>query len=146
MARRHRLDVTLVSNAVLRVPAEEGIALVVVKEGFDGADDWIVEHVGRDDIVVSSDIPLAFRCIEKGARVLGPTGKPFTDDNIGEALATRNLLSELRASGVMMGGPPPFQKRDRSRFLQILDTTIRGIVGDRQRPSLALGGRGPEDK
>jgi uncharacterized protein YaiI (UPF0178 family) len=95
--------------------------------GPDVADDWIVEHVVACDIVVTADIPLAHRCLEKGAHAIGPTGKPFTVDNIGQSLATRNLLSELRDAGEMTGGPPPLKKRDRSRFLQQLDEMVQTI-------------------
>jgi uncharacterized protein YaiI (UPF0178 family) len=111
----------------MRVPKERWIALEVVEDGLDAADDWIVEHVKPSDIVVTSDIPLASRCLKKGARVIGPTGKPFTEDNIGQAVATRDLLSELRGTGEMTGGPPPIKKRDRSRFLQQLDEVIQSI-------------------
>jgi len=128
VARRHNLDVTVVANSWMRVPNERGITLEVVKEDFDAADDWIVDHVGRDDIVITGDIPLASRCLGKGAHVIGLSGKPFTEDNIGQAVATRNLLSELRAAGEVTGGPQPFQKRDRSCFLEQLENTIQAIL------------------
>jgi uncharacterized protein len=127
VARRYRLDVTLVANSRMRVPKDRWITLEVVKDRFDAADDWIAEHVQPDDIVVTADIPLANRCIKKGGRVIGPTGKPFTEDNIGSAVATRDLLSELRSAGEITGGPPPLRKRDRSRFLQQLDNVIQSI-------------------
>ncbi len=127
VASRYRLDVTLVANAWMRVPNERWIALEVVDDGFDAADDWIVEHVQPQDIVVTADIPLASRCLGQGACVIGPTGKPFTEDNIGDAVATRDLLSELRGAGEITGGPPPLKKRDRSRFLQQLDNVIQSI-------------------
>ncbi len=133
VARRHKLRVTLVSNSRLRVPDEKGLELVVVEEGPDEADDWIVEQLSEDDIVVSADIPLASRCLKKSAHVLGPTGKPFTDANIGQALATRDLLSGLRDTGAIMGGPPPFRKQDRSRFLQSLEEMVQGIRRRRSR-------------
>ena len=132
VAKRYRLDVTLVANSWMRVPDERWLTLEVVGDGFDAADDWIVEHVQPDDIVVTADIPLASRCLKEGARVIGSTGKPFTEDNIGSALATRDLLSELRGAGEITGGPPPLQKRDRSRFLQALDEVIQSIR--RKRP------------
>ncbi len=111
----------------MRVPDERWIALEVVKDGFDAADDWIVEHVQTEDIVVTADIPLAGRCIKKGARVIGPTGKPFTEDNIGMAVASRDLMSALRSAGEITGGPPPLTKRDRARFLEQLDNVIQSI-------------------
>ena len=127
VASRYRLDVTLVANSWMRVPNEQRIVLEVVADGFDAADDWIVEHVQPHDIVITADIPLAARCLKKGASVIGSTGKPFTGDNIGSALAARNLLSELRECGEITGGPPPLNKRDRSRFLQALDEAIQSI-------------------
>lgn len=127
VARRYRLDVTLVANSWMRVPNERWIALEVVQDGLDAADDWIVEHVQSLDIVVTADIPLASRCLKEGARVIGPTGKPFTENNIGLAVANRDLLSELRGAGEITGGPPPLKKSDRSRFLQQLDNVIQSI-------------------
>jgi uncharacterized protein YaiI (UPF0178 family) len=127
VAGRYRLDVTLVANAWMRIPKEERISLEVVADGFDAADDWIVEHVEPHDIVVTADIPLASRCLKKGARVIGTTGKPFKEENIGDVLAIRDLLSELRGAGEITGGPPPLQKRDRSRFLQQFDEMIQSI-------------------
>jgi uncharacterized protein YaiI (UPF0178 family) len=130
VARRYRLEVTLVTNSWMRVPGESWIALEVVTDGPDAADDWIVEHVQAHDIVITADIPLASRCLQKGARVIGSTGKPFTEVNIGEAVATRDLLSDLRGAGEITGGPPPLTKRDRSRFLQQLDQVIQSIRRD----------------
>ncbi len=127
VASRYGLDVTLVSNSWMRVPNERWLALEVVEDGIDAADDLIVEHVQPYDIVITADIPLANRCLKEGARVIGPTGKPFTEDNIGQAVATRDLLSELRDAGEITGGPPPLKKRDRSRFLQQLDEVIQSI-------------------
>jgi uncharacterized protein YaiI (UPF0178 family) len=127
VASRYRLDVTLVANSWMRIPNEQWIALEVVEEGIDAADDWIVENVQPHDIVVTADIPLASRCLKEDARVIGPTGKPFTENNIGEAVATRDLLSELRDAGEITGGPQPLKKRDRSRFLQQLDEVIQSI-------------------
>jgi uncharacterized protein len=127
VAGRYGLDVTLVANSWMRVPSEPWIALEVVEDGLDAADDWIVEHVQPHDIVVTADIPLASRCLKQGARVIGTTGKPFTEDNIGQTVATRDLLSELREAGEITGGPPPMKKRDRSRFLQQLDQVIQSI-------------------
>jgi hypothetical protein len=128
VATRYGLKVTLVSNARMRTPQEDWLKLVVVDGQFDAADDWIVEHVRPQDIVISGDIPLASRCLEKGALVLGPTGRVFTEENIGDALASRELLSRLRELGTMTGGPASFEKRDRSRFLQRLDEMVRAAL------------------
>jgi len=111
----------------MRVPNERWIALEIVEGGLNAADDWIVEHVQPYDIVVTADIPLASRCLKEGARVIGPTGKAFTENNICQAVATRDLLSELREAGEIMGGPPPLKKLDRSRFLHQLDEMIQVI-------------------
>ncbi|MGZ5441520.1 MAG: YaiI/YqxD family protein [Thermoanaerobaculia bacterium] len=127
VARRYALGVTLVANAPQRIPEDETFTLVVVREGMDAADDWIAERAGEGDIVITADIPLAARCLRNGARVIGTTGRPFTEDNVGGALATRDILSDLRGAGQLTSGPPPFQKRDRSRFLQALDTAIQAI-------------------
>ena len=127
VARRCGLEVTLVANSWLRIPNEDWILLEVVGAGSDVADDWIVEHVQPHDIVVTADILLASRCLKTGARAIGTSGKPFTEDNIGSAIALRDLLSELRDAGEMTGGPPPIQKRDRSRFLHQLDEMIQLI-------------------
>lgn len=127
VAGRCGLNVTLVANSWMRVPNDSWIALEVVAGGFDAADDWIAEHVQPHDIVVTADILLANRCLKKDARVIGPTGKPFTDNNIGDAVATRDLLALLRETGEVSGGPPPLKKRDRSRFLQQLDVVIQTI-------------------
>jgi len=127
VAARYGLEVTLVANSWMRTPDERWISLEVVDDGFDAADDWIADHVQPLDIVVTADIPLASRCLKAGARVIGTTGKPFTDDNIGSAVATRELLSELRGAGEITGGPPPMTKRDRSRFLQKLDEAVQSV-------------------
>ena len=127
VATRYQLDVTLVANSRMRSPAAARVTLEVVEDGVDAADDWIVEHVRRNDIVITADIPLASRCLKKGAKVIGSTGRAFTEDNIGDAVASRDLSSELRDAGARTGGPPPLQRRDRSRFLQKLDETIQAI-------------------
>jgi uncharacterized protein YaiI (UPF0178 family) len=127
VASRHELEVHIVSNSWMRVPEDDRVHSVVVEGGFDAADDWIVEHVAADDIVISADIPLASRCLAKGAAVLGPRGQEFTDDNIGDAIANRELLSHLRDMGNVTRGPAPFEKRDRSRFLQSLEEIIQRI-------------------
>ena len=125
VAGRYGLEVTLVANSWMRVPIETWITLEVVGDGSDAADDWIVERVQAHDIVITADIPLASRCLKKGASVIGSTGKPFTEYNIGDAIATRDLLAELRGAGEITGGPPPLNKRDRSRFLQQLDQVVQ---------------------
>ena len=127
VARRYGLHVILVANAWMRIPQENWIRLEVVADGFDAADDWIVDQVQPHDIVVTADIVLASRCIKKGASVLGPSGKPFTEDNVGDAVAMRDLMADLRGTGEITGGPPPMKKRDRSRFLQKLDEAIQRI-------------------
>lgn len=124
VAQRHALPVVFVANASMQIPRGAGMRMQVVSGAFDAADDWIAAEARRDDIVITADIPLASRCLKQGARVLGPAGKPFTEDNIGNALATRELLADLRAYGVG-GGPPPFDQRDRSRFLEALELVVR---------------------
>ena len=127
VARRAGLGVTVVANKSIAMPADERFELVVVGRGLDVADDWVAEHAGAGDIVITADIPLAARCLKNGARVLGTTGRPFTDDNIGEALATRELMSHLRDMGNVTKGPAPFDDRDRSRFLHSLHEMIQAI-------------------
>ncbi len=139
VAERYDLEVTLVAGSWMRRPDIPRIALEVVGGGIDVADDWIAEHVEAGDIVVTADIPLAARCLARGATVIGYAGPPFTADNIGAALATRGLLAELRDLGEMTGGPPPFTKRDRSSFLQRLDESINAI---RRRAGGETGARG----
>lgn len=124
VARRYGVRVSLVSDSWMRVPEHDDIELIVVKGDFDAADDWIVEHAGEGDIVVTGDIPLADRCLKLGARVLGLRGREFTEDSIGEAMAGRELSSELRDLGIQTGGPAPFDKKDRSQFLQTLDALL----------------------
>jgi len=129
VAKRCGLEVTLVSATWLRVPAEPWIRVEVVQDtgGLDAADDWIVEHVETGDIVISDDIILASRCLQKGARALNPRGKVFTPDSIGEALATRELMAGLRETGAIRGGPAGSIKSDRSNFLQQLDRVIHAV-------------------
>jgi uncharacterized protein YaiI (UPF0178 family) len=126
VARRYGLPVQVVANAPLRVPPDPLVSLVV-QAGFGAADDWIAEQAGTGDVVVTADIPLAARCLEKGARVLGPKGVPFTEEDIGSALALRALLDELRQGGAVTGGPAPMTARDRSRFLSKLDEMVNAI-------------------
>ncbi|UCE03970.1 MAG: YaiI/YqxD family protein [Candidatus Latescibacterota bacterium] len=127
VAKRYALQVTLVANSWMRIPDDKSVQLVVVEGHQDAADDWIVEHVGEKDLVITGDIPLASRCLKQGALVLGLKGRPFTEDNIGGAVATRDLLSQLREAGGRTRGPSAFEKRDRSRFLQSLDEMIQRL-------------------
>jgi len=124
VAERHGLAVVFVANAWLQAPRGRAVSVQVVSGAFDAADDWIVERLQRDDIVVTADIPLASRSLKRGARVLGPSGKAFTEDNIGNVLAQREVLADLRAYGVG-GGPPPFDARARSRYLERLELMVR---------------------
>jgi hypothetical protein len=128
VAKRFGLKVCLVSNSRMGIPQEELFELVIVNEGFNAADDWIVEQVRDNDVVISADIPLAARCLEKDARVIDPRGRVFTKESIGDALANRELMAYLRDMGNMTGGPAPFEKRDRSRFLQRLDDVLQAAV------------------
>ena len=125
VAERHRLLVHMVGNTWLRVGDNPLVKRVVVPEEPDAADNWIAEHIGPGDIAITADIPLADRCIKAGAGVLGPTGKPFTEQSIGMALAMRDLNAQLRESGEISGAGPGFTKRDRSRFLSALEDLIQ---------------------
>lgn len=126
VARRVGVKVVLVANTRLGVPLDPLIELVVVASGqLDDADDHIAGIAASGDVVVTSDIPLAARCLEAGAHVLRPDGRAFTEDTIGDELASRELMSELRQMGTMAGGPRPFSKQDRSRFLHGLDAALR---------------------
>jgi len=127
VAGRYDLKVSMVANAQMRLPADENVEQVVVASGFDAADDWIAQRATDGDVVVSGDIPLASRCIERGARVIDFKGKELTPDTIGDAVAGRDLMAYLRESGLTTGGPAPFQPRDRSRFLHKLDEVIQAI-------------------
>lgn len=129
VAHRYGLTVTLVAGTWLRVPAHPGVRLQVVKDtgALDGADDWIVEHVQPGDIVVTDDILLGSRCLEKGAHPLTPRGREFTAGTIGEAVALRELMANLRESGAVTGGPAPYTKSDRSEFLQRLDAIVQRV-------------------
>src|SRR5947199_5322699 len=120
------MRVAVVANAPLRVPADALVELVV-RPGFGSADDWIAEQTGPGDVVVTADIPLAARCLEKGARVLDPKGRPFTDNDIGSALALRDLMEGLRQGGTVTGGPAPMTPKDRSRFLSRLDEAVNAV-------------------
>lgn len=124
VAYRREVPVTVVSNGWLRVPDHPLIERVVVSDAFDAADDWIVEQAGQRAVVITGDILLADRCLKKGATVIGHNGKPFTAASIGGAVALRGIMADLRAGGDAVGGPPPFAKADRSRFLQALDEAL----------------------
>ena len=123
VAGRYALPVRVVANAPMRVPAG-GLVEMVVRPGFGTADDWIAEQAGPGDIVITADIPLAARALAKGARVLDPKGYAFTDNNIAEALALREMLEERRQRGEATGGPAAMTPKDRSRFLSKLDETV----------------------
>jgi hypothetical protein len=126
VAFRHGVPAIIVSNAPMRVPPHPLVERVTVGSGFDAADDWIAEAAGEGIVVVTADILLADRCLKAGATVLGPNGKPFTPSSIGAAIATRAIMADLRAGAVgdPIGGPPPFGKQDRSRFLSALDEAL----------------------
>ena len=127
VARRYEIKVRVVANSFIRTPQDPLIERVVVDSGFDAADDWIVERAGPADIVITSDIPLASRCLKAGAQVIAPSGKPFTDSSIGMALAMRDLMTDLRAMGER-SGPPPFSARQRSAFLSALDEAVTRML------------------
>jgi hypothetical protein len=126
VARRYGIRVIVVANAPLRVPVDELVELVV-RQGFGAADDWIAGQAEPADIVITADIPLAARCLAKGAHVLGPKGHSFTDNDIGGALAMRDLMDQLRQGGVVTGGPAPMTPKDRSRFLAKLDEAVNAV-------------------
>ena len=127
VAARYQLKVYVVANKRINTPLHSSIEMVVVSAGPDEADNWIAENIGEHDICITTDIPLADRCLKKNAKVLGARGDEFTEDMIGEALATRELMKELREMGQIGGGPAPFQPRDRSQFLSNLDRIIQKI-------------------
>lgn len=124
VAFRREVRVSVVSNSYLRVPVHPLIERVIVSDAFDAADDWIAEQADERAIVVTGDILLADRALKAGATVLGHNGKPFTSGSIGAAIATRAIMADLRAGGDVVGGPAPFARTDRSRFLQALDEAL----------------------
>lgn len=124
VAYRLEVPVVIVSNSYLRIPQHPLLSRIVVSDGFDAADDWIAEAADANSVVVTADILLADRCIKAGAAVIGPNGKPFTANMIGSAVATRAIMADLRAGGDIIGGPAPFAKADRSRFLSSLDQAL----------------------
>lgn len=132
VAERHRWPVSVVAGNFIRVPNHPLIERIAAGSGADAADNWIAERAGGGDIVVTADIPLAARCVRRGADVIAPNGKPFTEESIGMTLAMRNLMTDLRANGEITGGPRGFSQRDRSAFLAALDTAIRRILRAQQ--------------
>jgi uncharacterized protein YaiI (UPF0178 family) len=124
VAERYGLKVFVVANSFMNVPRSDMIERVIVPEGPDVADGWIVDRVTEYDIVITADIPLAGHCVKKGASVLSPTGKMFDNDSIGMALATRDLMTDLRSAGAVTRGPPPLSRQDISRFLSALDLAV----------------------
>ena len=137
VAERHGLEIHFVSNAFMRLPEGPLIKRVVVSEGPDAADDWIVERIGAGDIAVTADIPLAARCLKQAAQVIGPTGKPFTQAGIGMALAMRELSARLRETGESKGYNASFTRADRSRFLEALEQAVQRALRDRPAPPTA---------
>ncbi len=125
VAERYQLKVILVANSAIRTPLNPLIEMKVVSGSFDAADDWIAEHVTREDVVITTDILLADRCVKKSARVLSPKGEEFTEDNIGSAVASRELMQNLRHMGEMRGGPAPMDAKFRSKFLGKLDQILQ---------------------
>ena len=129
VAMRLRLNVFVVSNGSrpIRPPGTPNVNMVLVGKSADAADDWIAERIGATDVCVTSDIPLASRCLKKGGRVVSPTGKQWTEANISNALAGRDIARHLRERGQNIGGPVPLTKRDRSQFFSILDTAVQAL-------------------
>ncbi|MFN7054847.1 YaiI/YqxD family protein [Hyphomonas sp.] len=129
VALRHRVETVIVANSYIRIPEHPLFSRKIVSDGFDAADDWIAAEAGPASVVITADIPLADRCLKAGARVIGPNGKPFTPDSIGGALATRAIMADRRVgvAGIGAGGPAPFSKADRSRFLSALDAALVAV-------------------
>jgi uncharacterized protein YaiI (UPF0178 family) len=140
VATRLGVPVSVVAGQLIRVPQDPLIERIAAGSGMDAADDWIAERVGPGDVVITADIPLASRCVKAGAEVIAPNGKPFTEQSIGMTLAVRNLMTDLRSSGEITGGPKSFSPRDRSTFLSALDQTIRRI--QRRRAEQTAAGQG----
>ena len=127
VAARHGWPTHVVSNSWMRLPEDSLVRRIVVSEGPDAADNWIAERAGKGDLVITNDTPLASRCLKNGARTLRPTGRAFTEDNIGIGLAMRDLSAHLREMGESSGGPSAFRKKDRSRFLSAMEEVIQAI-------------------
>jgi uncharacterized protein YaiI (UPF0178 family) len=125
VAGRYGVPVALVANSRIHIPEGLGVEMIVVDQGADAADDWIVENLRRYDVVVTADIPLAARCLAAGAFAIGTNGRVFSEDSIGVLVATRDLKADLRGAGVISGGPPPSSAKDRSRFLSKLDELVQ---------------------
>lgn len=130
VAERYGLTVQVVANSTISVPRNPLFHSVLVGDGFDAADDWIAERARPGAIVITADVPLASRCVAAGATVIGPTGKHFSENSIGMALATRNLMADLREAGEVTGGPKPFSARDRSSFLSAMDLAVTRLRRD----------------
>lgn len=128
VAARHELKTHLVSDGGIRPSQDPMVSLVVVPPGPDAADNWIAENINTNDIAITNDIPLAARCLEAGASAIRPNGEPFTENSIGMALATRDLMSTLRETGEITGGPRPFSQKDRSRFLNALEVMVQAAL------------------
>lgn len=128
VAGRYKIKVFVVANKYLKIPSDPLVEMHVSSSGFDAADDWIVENITTRGIVITADILLAQRCIEKGGRALNPNGNEFTEDNIGSAVANRELMQNLRHMGEMRGGPAPMDKKARSQFLGRLDQIIQALI------------------
>ena len=125
IATRHDIETFLVCDGGVRPSMNPLIHLVIVNQGADAADDWIADHIGRPDICVTNDILLAARCLKKGARAIKPNGTIYTNNNIGTALATRKIMEGLRDAGEITGGPPPFSKAERSKFLDRMEMIVQ---------------------
>lgn len=131
VAERYGVPVIIVTNSFIRIPDDPLISRVIVSDGFDAADDWIVEQAHSRALVITADILLAERCLDASAAVLSPKGTPFTENSIGAAVATRAVMADLRAGGEQIGGPAPFTRADRSRFLQAMDAATRRLLKPR---------------
>jgi uncharacterized protein YaiI (UPF0178 family) len=139
VASRLRVPVSVVAGNFIRVPQDPLIERIAAGSGMDAADDWIAERAGPGGVVITADIPLASRCVKAGADVIAPNGKPFSEASIGMTLAVRNLMTDLRSSGEITGGPKSFSARDRSSFLSALDQTIRRIQRRRAEQNASQG-------
>jgi uncharacterized protein len=128
VAARHGLKIYMVSDGGIRPSRNPLVELVIVTQGADAADNWIAQHIEKSDICITNDIPLAARCLARGALALKPNGEPFTENGIGLALASRELMQGLRESGQITGGPKPFSKSDRSEFLNRLETAVQAAM------------------